>query len=300
MIGVVAKSTGKLYKVWLENNLDVDASLKGGLRLLDIKSTNPVAVGDTVEVEISSTGEYLISKIHERTNYIIRKSINLSKQTHIIASNIDLAILVVSLVAPRTSAGFIDRFLVTAEAYHIPVLLVFNKIDLYGEDENAKNFIDAYAQLGYDIVRTSVISIEGIDKLKTHLKSGNILFSGHSGVGKSTLLNLIDSSLELKTGEISLAHLKGKHTTTFAEMFKTTLGARLIDTPGIKELGLVDIERNELRNYFPEFKDLNPRCKFNNCIHVNEPGCAVQSAVEGDPEKYFRYLSYLKMLEECI
>ena len=300
MTGIVAKSTGKLYKVWLDSKEEVEASLKGGLRLLDIKSTNPVAVGDIVELERNNSGEYMIARIKERTNYIIRKSINLSKQTHILASNIDLAVLVISLVAPRTSAGFIDRFLVTAEAYHIPTLLVFNKVDLYGGIEAAQDFINAYQFLGYDVIQTSVISKVGLNQLKEFLKSGNVLFSGHSGVGKSTLLNELDPTLSLKTGQISEAHLKGKHTTTFAEMFHTSLGARLIDTPGIKELGLVDIDKYELRSYFPEFRELNNKCKFNNCIHVNEPGCAVQAAVEIDPDKYFRYSSYIKMLEECI
>lgn len=299
MEGIVAKSTGKQYKVWLDNQLEVQASLKGGLRLLDIKSTNPLAVGDIVDVEQAPTGEYLISKIHERTNYLIRKSINLSKQTHIIASNIDLSVLVISLVAPRTSSGFIDRFLVTAEAYQIPVLLIFNKYDLYGEVEVAQEFIQAYRNIGYQALESSVVSKKGLDDLKGKLTSGNILFTGHSGVGKSSLLNEIDASLQLRTGEISSAHLKGKHTTTFAEMFQSKLGARLIDTPGIKELGLVDIGKLELRNYLPEISKLSSTCKFSNCLHVNEPGCAVIHAYECNREYYFRYPSYLKMLEEC-
>lgn len=299
MKGIVAKSTGKQYKVWIDSNKEVDASLKGGLRLLDIKSTNPVAVGDWVELEVSSTGEYLIAKIFDRSNYIIRKSINLSKQTHIIASNIDLAVLIVSLVAPRTSAGFIDRFLVTAEAYHIPVLLVFNKVDIYGDDPGAHAFMNAYRAIGYRVLETSVVTKQGITELKEFLKEGNVLFTGHSGVGKSSLVNVLDPTLQLRTGEISLAHLKGKHTTTFAEMFQSSLGARLIDTPGIKELGLVDMGKLELRDYLPEISALSETCRFSNCVHVNEPGCSVLAAYEENPEKLFRYPSYLKMLEEC-
>ncbi|MFL5765625.1 MAG: ribosome small subunit-dependent GTPase A [Bacteroidia bacterium] len=297
MIGVVVKSTGSWYSVLTDEGILMDCRIKGVFRIKGIKSTNPVAVGDKVKLEAESDGNGMIVGIEERKNYIIRKSINLSKQSHIIAANMDQALLVATLAFPRTSAGFIDRFLLTAEAYHIPAMLVFNKTDLVegdpGQAKELDEFIAIYEKIGYRCLKVSREKKAGIDLLRSITKSKTTLIAGHSGVGKSTLVNAMDNKLDLKVGEISSAHSKGKHTTTFAEMHPLSYGGFIIDTPGIKELGLVDMEKEEITDYFPEMRAIKNQCKFNNCLHVNEPKCAVIAAVEKGEIALSRYSSYL-------
>jgi ribosome biogenesis GTPase len=303
MKGTVIKSTGSWYQVLAENKQVYECRLKGTFRLKGQKNTNPITVGDHVEIEIeANTQNAVISKLEERKNYIIRKATNLSKQTHIIASNIDQAILVVTLAYPRTSTGFIDRFLVTAEAYSIPVIIVFNKADMYeGAALEVVNELAAvYQKAGYKTVLTSAIKNKGIDELKLLMNDKVSLISGHSGVGKSTLINALEPSLNLKVSEISETHEKGMHTTTFAEMFPLSFGGFIIDTPGIKEFGMVDIKPEELGHFFPEIRELMHHCKYNNCLHQNEPGCAVRNAVEEnllDEERYINYLNILNSEE---
>lgn len=298
MTGLVVKSTGSWYSVRIEDSEVIECRLKGKIRLDDRKTTNPVAVGDIVDLERDKDGSNQISRIHPRKNYIIRKSINLSKQAHIIASNIDQAILVATIVAPRTSLGFIDRFLVTAEAYQIPAKIIFNKKDILDEEMLTlqEEVVQLYRHIGYDCYEVSAFDTHDIESLKSLLKDKTSLISGHSGVGKSTLVNAIEPNLELKTGDISSAHLKGTHTTTFAELFPLSFGGNIIDSPGIKELGLVEMKKEEVAHYFPEMALKMNDCKFNNCIHVNEPGCAIIKGTEqGDisPERYQSYLGIL-------
>ncbi len=298
MTGLVVKSTGSWYSVRIEDSEVIECRLKGKIRLDDRKTTNPVAVGDIVDLERDKDGSNQISRIHPRKNYIIRKSINLSKQAHIIASNIDQAILVATIVAPRTSLGFIDRFLVTAEAYQIPAKIIFNKKDILDEEMLIlqEEVVQLYRHIGYDCYEVSAFDTQDIESLKSLLKDKTSLISGHSGVGKSTLVNAIEPNLELKTGDISSAHLKGTHTTTFAELFPLSFGGNIIDSPGIKELGLVEMKKEEVAHYFPEMALKMNDCKFNNCIHVNEPGCAIIKGKEqGDisPERYQSYLGIL-------
>ncbi len=299
MKGVVIKSTGSWYTVLLDGKTIVDCRIKGLFRIKEIKSTNPIAVGDWVDFEIEEDGRGVIHSIDERKNYIIRKSINLSKQSHIIAANMDQALLIVTLAMPRTSTGFIDRFLLTAEAYHIPVSIIFNKIDLFEEDDVMKDvddFISVYERIGYKCYKVSAIDDRSCDLLMSLTKDKTTLFSGHSGVGKSTLINRMDANLDLKVGAISEAHSKGKHTTTFAEMHQLSYGGYIIDTPGIKELGLVDMEKEEISAYFPEMRAIRHQCKFNNCLHLNEPKCAVIAAVEKGDIAASRYNSYLGIM----
>lgn len=298
MTGLVVKSTGSWYAVRLIEHGVVECRLKGKIRLDDRKTTNPVAVGDIVEVEKSNDNSFQITQIQPRKNYIIRKSINLSKQAHIIASNLDQAILVATIVAPRTSLGFIDRFLVTAEAYNIPAKIVFNKTDALDEDAVSlqNDIMQLYKNIGYDCYAVSSFNKNDIDLLKTILKDKISLFSGHSGVGKSTLVNAIEPSLDLKTGDISSTHLKGMHTTTFAELFPLSFGGDIIDSPGIKELGLVEMKKEEVGQYFKEIQTVSNDCKFNNCLHVNEPHCAVIKATHDGVISQERYNSYLGIL----
>jgi ribosome biogenesis GTPase len=300
MFGKVIKSTGSNYTVLIPNNTLMNAKVKGNFRTRDIKSTNPIAVGDEVELKINDENDAYIIDILPRKNYIIRKSINLSKQTHIIACNIDHALLIVTLAMPRTSAGFIDRFLVTAEAYQIQTTIVFNKFDLYADEsmEQINKFIKMYEDIGYRCLKASAVSGLGLEDLSEILKVGNTLLSGHSGVGKSTLINALDNNLHLKTGIISDAHSKGKHTTTFAEMHKTKYGGYVTDTPGIKELGLVEITKAELHQYFPEFRLLATQCKYNNCMHINEPNCAIIQTVNENESALPRYGSYLGIYQQ--
>lgn len=295
--GIVAKSTGSNYTVKTESGKRINCKLKGKIRLDGRKSTNPVAVGDEVEV-LASGDEYVINDIKPRRNYIIRKSINLSKQVQIIASNMDQAFLICTLVAPRTSLGFIDRFLITAEAYRIPVTLIFNKRDVLDDALLAaqQEIVSIYENIGYTCLTVSAFDGKDIDILKQQLKDKTTLISGHSGVGKSTLINAIEPNLKLKTGEISAAHLKGMHTTTFAELFDLSFGGQIIDTPGIKELGLVEMTREEVGHYFPEIRSRMNACKFNNCLHEREPHCAVTEAVRNGEIAEERYTSYLGIL----
>lgn len=300
MRGIVTKSTGSWYNVRTETGSQIQCRIKGKIRLQGIKHTNPVTVGDEVNYELESGQETgVIHSVEPRKNYIIRKASNLSKQTHIIASNIDQAILVATLSSPVTSMGFIDRFLITAEAYHIPAYILFNKSDLLIDEaskEVATEVIQLYEKIGYKCIQTSIITGEGLDELKTLLINKTSLFSGHSGVGKSSLLNVLDPLLHLKTGAISNYHQKGQHTTTFAEMHALSFGGFIIDTPGIREFGIVDIDDRELSHYFKEIRNYIGQCKFNNCQHVNEPGCAVIEAVKNnqiDQQRYFSYLSIL-------
>lgn len=302
MNGIVYKSTGSWYTVKTEANVFYNCRLKGKFRIKGIKSTNPVAVGDRVNFDVETIGDDtigIITNIEERDNYIIRKSVNLSKQTHIIASNIDIAFLLVTLNNPPTFTPFIDRFLVTAEAYGIRAVLLFNKIDTYTEEEKdeIKYLASIYREIGYECIGISAITGKNIDKVKAMMKGNVSMFSGHSGVGKSTLVNAIEPQLNLKTKEISEQHLQGQHTTTFAEMFDLSFDAKIIDTPGIKGFGMVEIEREELSGYFPEFFELKEHCKFNNCLHVEEPKCAVKDALEEGSIPWSRYKSYLQILE---
>lgn len=302
MVGIVYKSTGSWYTVKTEANVFYNCRLKGKFRIKGIKSTNPVAVGDRVNFDVETIGDDtigIITKIEERDNYIIRKSVNLSKQTHIIASNIDIAFLLVTLNNPPTFTPFIDRFLVTAEAYGIRAVLLFNKIDTYSEEEKdeIKYLASIYREIGYECIGISAKTGKNIDKVKAMMKGNVSMFSGHSGVGKSTLVNAIEPQLNLKTKEISEQHLQGQHTTTFAEMFDLSFDAKIIDTPGIKGFGMVEIEKEELSGYFPEFFELKEHCKFNNCLHVEEPKCAVKEALEDGIIPWSRYKSYLQILE---
>lgn len=297
MQGLVIKSTGSWYTVLGENQHKYECRIKGKLRMKGLVSTNPVAVGDFVDFELEPEQETaVISKVHDRKNYIIRKSINLSKQVQIIAANLDQACLVVTLASPRTSLGFIDRFLVTAEAYGIPAILIFNKLDLFSDEglEVLANYMDLYEGIGYKCYAVSAIEGTHVNTIKELLKDKTSLFSGHSGVGKSSLINQIIPGIALRTGEISDWSDMGKHTTTFAEMFELPFGGKLIDTPGIRELGIADIEPEELAHFFPEMRSRMHGCKFHNCVHINEPGCAILKALdEGDiePTRYDSYLS---------
>ena len=302
MTGIVYKSTGSWYFVKSESGLFYRCRIKGKFRLKGIKSTNPIAVGDEVEFDIETKGDEevgVIKLIHERKNYIVRKSVNLSKQTQIIASNIDLAFLLITINNPPTLSTFIDRFLVTAQAYSIEVILVFNKIDTYQlEQQSEISYLkDIYEPIGYTCVEVSAKENTNIEVIKNLMKQKTSMFSGHSGVGKTTLLNAIEPGLNLKTKQISDQHQQGQHTTTFAEMFDLSFDAKIIDTPGIKGFGVVAIEKEELGDYFPEFFALKNRCKFHNCIHVNEPQCAVKDALEDEKISWSRYKSYLQILE---
>ena len=295
----MTKSTGSWYSVLNEATGErLECRLRGQFRIHGIKNTNPVIVGDRVEYDIEKDGTGVINQIAQRKNYIERKSTNLSKIRHLIAANIDLAFLVITLREPRTSLGFIDRFLVAAEGFRIPVCLLFNKMDLYNEAEKAvvEELSELYTHIGYQVLHTSVVTGMGIDALREKI-SGNIcLFSGHSGTGKSAIISAIDPTLNLRTGDISKVHNKGKHTTTFAEMFPLA-GGYMVDTPGIKEFGLIQYTKEEIRDYFPEIRAYNNHCKFDDCSHVHEPGCLVQEAVENGEIALSRYLNYIAILE---
>ena len=302
MKGTVYKSTGSWYTVKSQNGTFYECRLKGKFRIEGIKSTNPVAVGDRVLFEVETKGDEtigIIYEIEERENYIIRKSVNLSKQTHIIAANIDIAFLLETLNNPPTFTTFIDRFLITAEAYHVKAVLLCNKIDTYTEEEvlEIKYLAHLYRSIGYDCIGISAKTGKNIDKVKALMQHKVSMFSGHSGVGKSTLINTIEPSLDLKTSEISEQHLQGQHTTTFAEMYDLSFDAQIIDTPGIKGFGIVEMEKEELADYFPEFFALKTHCKFHNCLHLEEPKCAVKEALEKDELAWSRYKSYLQILE---
>lgn len=297
----VVKSTGSWYRVLAEDGEYYDCRIKGQFRIRGIKTTNPVAVGDEVQFLLSESDQTgLITHIEQRRNYIIRKSTKLSKIFHIIAANIDQAILIVTLREPRTSTGFIDRYLVTTEAYHIPAMLVFNKIDLYKEKEilQLEKLSAIYSNVGYFCFHVSSVTGEGIEDVKEVLGNKVSLLTGHSGTGKSTLINKIEPTLNLKVGEISKVHQKGKHITTFAEMYSLSFGAYIIDTPGIKEFGLREFDRNEVAERFPEFRKYMHDCKFNNCTHVHEPGCEIKRALEKGLISKSRYNNYLQILKD--
>lgn len=302
MVGIVYKSTGSWYTVKSNNGDFYNCKIKGKFRIKGIKSTNPVAVGDRVHFEVETIGDDTIGIIHEiekRKNYIIRKSVNLSKQTHIIAANLDQVFLLVTLNNPPTYPVFIDRFLITAEAYEIPAVLLFNKVDTYSPEETDEiKFLAAlYRNIGYTCIGISAVTGKNVDTVKEMMIGKTSMFSGHSGVGKSTLVNAIEPTLDIKTKKISEQHLQGQHTTTFAEMFDLSFDARIIDTPGIKGFGIVDMEKEEIGNYFPEFFKLKQHCKFNNCIHIDEPKCAVKDALESGDIAWSRYQSYLQMVK---
>ncbi len=298
MRALVTKSTGSWYQVVNERGEAIDCRIKGKFRIKDIRTTNPIAVGDIVEIEMEpeqNTG--VIIKLIPRKNYIIRKSINLSKQSQIIAANLDQAFLIVTLASPRTSLGFIDRFLVTAEAYDIPAGLIFNKLDLFSEEgmEVLADYESIYKRVGYPCYEVSAVEGTNLDQIEDLLKDKVTLFSGHSGVGKSTLINALIPDLHLKTGAVSDWSDKGQHTTTFAEMHSLPKGGYLIDTPGIRELGVFDIEPQVLGHFFPEIRERLNQCRFHNCRHINEPGCSVIEAVENGEIDVSRYESYLSI-----
>lgn len=303
MNGRVIKSTGSWYILQTESGEMVKARIRGKFRLDNIRHTNPIAVGDFVDFDLDKDGLGIITKIHERKNYIIRRSVNLSKKSHIIASNIDKAFLVVTVDNPKTSFGFIDRFLVTAEAYHIPVVILINKMDAYDEilTEEVKYYRALYESIGYKTMEISSKTGLGLEELKSELKGITSLIAGHSGVGKSTLMNVLHPELNLKTSAVSDFNQKGQHTTTFAEMYEWPFGGYCIDTPGIKEFGLVEMEKEEIQQYFPEIFELKSECKFDNCLHLNEPKCAVIEAVENGeiaPSRYENYLGFIEEIEE--
>ncbi|RZJ99849.1 MAG: ribosome small subunit-dependent GTPase A [Flavobacterium sp.] len=302
MTGIVYKSTGSWYTVKNTEGSFIECRIKGKFRMKGIKSTNPIAVGDYVDYELDESSDKItgtINNIHERRNYIVRKSVNLSHQMHIIAANIDRVFLLVTVNNPPTTFSFIDRFLVTAEAYGIEAVLVFNKIDTLDENSLDEQLYmqHVYQEIGYKCLRVSSTQMKGIEELKQLMLGKVSMFSGHSGVGKSTLVNALEPSLHLKTTEISEQSKQGQHTTTFAEMYDLSFDARIIDTPGIKGFGMVNMEPSEISGYFPEFFKLQDECKFNNCLHKEEPHCAVKKALENDEIAWSRYQTYLKILE---
>ncbi len=296
--GVVVRATGSWYEV-LSDQKVYNCRIRGRLRLKGVRSTSPVVVGDIVHFEADTDENYVISEIETRRNYIIRRASNLSKESHIIAANIDRAILVATLFSPSTATEFIDRFLVTCEAYKIPATIILAKVDLaQKEPEMMANFIATYRSAGYEVIEVSATEGIGLDKVKELLKDHTTLISGNSGVGKSTLIGAIEPHIEIKTGEISASHHKGKHTTTFSTMYPLSMGGYIIDTPGIKGFGLLDIDDDELWHYYPEMMRFGADCQFYNCTHTHEPKCAVVRAVEQGEIAYSRYESYLKILDE--
>ncbi len=301
MQGFVIRNTGSWYQVRTPEGNLVDCRIKGSFRIKDIKSTNPIAVGDQVVFDVTKEGEGLISAIKERKNYIVRKPSNLSKQLHIIAANVDQVLLVVTINYPETSTTFIDRFLATCEAYRVPAKLVINKIDCYSKEEleYLEAFRHLYQQIGYECFFVSATRQQGIQPVRDLLNGKISLLSGNSGVGKSSLINAISPGFSLRTGEISAIHNKGMHTTTFSEMFELQKDSYIIDTPGIKGFGTIDFQKEEVGHFFPEIFNASKDCKFNNCTHIHEPGCAVLKAVEEHRISQSRYQSYLSILQDC-
>jgi ribosome biogenesis GTPase / thiamine phosphate phosphatase len=298
--GRVLKSTGSRYRVLRSDGTSIECVIRGKLRIRDLRTTNPVSVGDSVLFDTDpKSGEGIITKILERKNYILRKSSNLSKQSQIIAANIDQAFLMVTIILPETPFEFIDRFIITAEAYRVPAAIIINKTDLYGAGETEKmNYLsDVYTAIGYDCIPVSVTRSEGLDRLKAMMQDKITLVSGNSGVGKTSLLNRLDPSLDLKTGDISEYHRQGKHITTFPEMHRMPFGGFVIDTPGIRGFGVVDMEKNEIYHFFREIFRFSADCRFYNCLHLDEPDCAVRTAVEKGEIDFNRYRSYLNIME---
>lgn len=298
---IVIKHTGSNYLVsHLPEWNPVKCTVRGKLRLKGDETTNPIAVGDVVDYDETGPGEGVIVRVHPRKNYIIRKSTNLSRKAHIIASNLDMVFLIVTVDFPEVKLAFIDRFLVTCEAYRVPVTIVVNKCDAYDEfnNERVESFLDLYKSVGYPVIKVSALTGENIDLVRDLCRSKISLFSGQSGVGKSTLIKTLDSSIEIKTGDISTYHNQGKHTTTFYEMHALSSGGFIIDTPGIKGFGLIEMDKEELSHYFREMLPLLEKCRFSPCTHTHEPGCAVKEAVECGIIAGERYDSYLGMLEE--
>jgi ribosome biogenesis GTPase len=303
MKGVVYKSTGSWYQVKTDEGDIYPCKLKGKLRLQRLKSTNPIAVGDKVDFEITKDGDEtvgIIKDFEDRKNYIIRKSVNLSKQTHIIAANIDLAFLVITFNNPETTTTFIDRFLVSSEAYRVETILLFNKLDVLEDNEygELKYLAKTYREIGYHCIGISAKTGQNLEQVKKLMKGKLSAFAGHSGVGKSSIINALDPKIDIKTKAISEQHMQGQHTTTFAELHETDFGAKIIDTPGIRGFGMINMKKEEVGDYFREFFKLKSDCKFNNCLHLNEPKCAVKNALENDDISYSRYKSYCQILEE--
>jgi len=301
MQALIYKSTGSWYIVKTENGRVYNARIKGVFKIDDITSTNPIAVGDVVQLtpETEEGNTAMITDIEDRKNYIARSSPHNKSQHHIIASNLDQTLLFATIREPRTSQGFIDRFLVSAEAYHVPAIIVFNKADVYRPKDLAifEVLREMYEGCGYPVIKLSMQTGEGLPQLKELLHNKTTLLSGHSGVGKSTFINAILPGYNLRTTQVSTWSGKGMHTTTFAEMFDLPFGGRIIDTPGIREFGIIDISRQELSHYFPEMRALIHDCRYNNCLHTNEPGCAIKAAVENDTIAESRYISYLNILD---
>lgn len=301
MEGLVIRNTGSSYYVETENGQSVECKIKGNFRLKGIRTTNPVAVGDHVSIKINPDNTAYITEIKQRKNYIIRRASNLSKESHILAANLDQVFLIATLTQPFTSTTFIDRFLATSEAYGVPAVLVLNKVDLLEEPEDQELLqmvTDLYTTIGYAVVHTSAKTGEGIGKLKEMLADKITLLSGNSGVGKSSLINEILPDINLRTGDISHIHHTGMHTTTFSEMFPLPQGGYIIDTPGVKGFGTIDFERAEVGHYFPEIFEMSHQCRYNNCTHTHEPGCAVREAVQNSLISQSRYASYLSILED--
>ena len=298
--GVVLKSTGSRYRVLYEEGKIIGCSIKGKLRIKEFRTTNPIAVGDNILFEIDrKTNSGIITEVLDRRNWILRKSSNLSKHSQILAANIDQVFLMITIILPETPVEFIDRFLITAEAYRVPARIIINKTDLYGEIESAKmEYLESiYKNIGYDCIRLSLKELTNLEVLRDIMKGKTSLISGFSGVGKSTLLNVLNPLLNLKTAEISDYHKQGKHITTFPEMHQMPFGGFVIDTPGIRGFGVVDMEKYEIYHFFREIFVKSKECRFNNCLHLDEPGCAVRSAVEKGEIAYLRYKSYLNIMD---
>jgi ribosome biogenesis GTPase len=299
--GTVIKSTGSQYLVKIADDRIIPCSIKGKFRIKGIRATNPVAVGDHVGFEwLEDETGGIITSIKERSNYIIRKSSNLSKEYQLLATNVDVAWLMISMTLPRTLTPFIDRFLVSAEAYRLPVIILFNKTDLYGESEQEemKYLKSVYTDIGYHCMQMSLQTRVGVKEVQNEMIGKVNVISGNSGVGKSTLITVLDPAIRLKIGEVSDFHKTGKHTTTFSEMFELSSGIKIIDTPGIRGFGTIDIDREELFHFFPEIFKASKNCKYHNCIHMHEPDCGVKAEVEKGSISEFRYINYLMMMEE--
>ena len=301
MRGTVYKSTGSWHSVKNNEGVEFECRIKGKLRLDDLQSTNPIAVGDIVEFDIENHNDSkngIISKVHDRKNYILRKSVNLSKQTQILAANIDILFLVVTIKTPITTTNFIDRFLIASNAYSIDTILLFNKMDIYNKDDitELEMMVNLYENVGYKCIKVSAIKGLNIKEIISLIRGKTIMFGGHSGTGKSSIINCISPELKIKTGDISSQHFQGKHTTTHAELFDIDFGAKVIDTPGIKGFGIVNFEKNEIGNFFPEFFQNKNKCKFNNCLHIDEPDCFIKELVLSNKISISRYENYKQII----